>query len=97
MADARTVAPRNAFLTAIRFDVMTSIRMGVSSCSSFVTVAGPTFGKFVVSRGSMSLGESKGGLPPDDCVEDERVILEDSQRVIERFGRLNATGVEYEL
>src|SRR5258706_11591463 len=41
--------------------------------------------RFVVSRGSMSLGESKGGLPPDDCVEDERVILEDSQRVIERY------------
>jgi 8-oxoguanine deaminase len=41
--------------------------------------------RFVVSRGSMSLGESKGGLPPDDCVEDEHVILEDSQRVIERY------------
>jgi cytosine/adenosine deaminase-related metal-dependent hydrolase len=33
----------------------------------------------------MSLGESKGGLPPDDCVEDEAVILADSQRVIERY------------
>ena len=41
--------------------------------------------RFVVSRGSMSLGESKGGLSPDDCVEDERVILEDSLRVIERY------------
>jgi 8-oxoguanine deaminase len=41
--------------------------------------------RFVVSRGSMSLGESKGGLPPDDCVEDEDVILKDSQRVIERY------------
>jgi len=41
--------------------------------------------RFVVSRGSMSLGESKGGLPPDDCVEDEAAILEDSQRVIERY------------
>src|SRR6478736_271034 len=40
--------------------------------------------RFVVSRGSMSLGESKGGLPPDDCVEDEDDILKDSQRVIER-------------
>ena len=27
--------------------------------------------RFHASRGSMSLGESKGGLPPDDCVEDE--------------------------
>ena len=41
--------------------------------------------RFVVSRGSMSLGESKGGLPPDDCVEDEDVILRDSQRVIEQY------------
>src|SRR5262249_48759734 len=39
----------------------------------------------VVSRGSMSLGESKGGLPPDDCVEDEDEILKDSQRVIEQY------------
>jgi len=41
--------------------------------------------RFVVSRGSMSLGESKGGLPPDDCVEDEHAILKDSQRVIEQY------------
>jgi cytosine/adenosine deaminase-related metal-dependent hydrolase len=40
--------------------------------------------RFHASRGSMSLGESKGGLPPDDCVEDEEFILSDSQRVIER-------------
>jgi 8-oxoguanine deaminase len=33
----------------------------------------------------MSLGESKGGLPPDNCVEDEDFILKDSQRVIERY------------
>lgn len=41
--------------------------------------------RFAVSRGSMSLGESKGGLPPDDCVEDEDDILEDCERVIGRF------------
>lgn len=41
--------------------------------------------RFHASRGSMSLGESKGGLPPDDCVEEEDFILEDSQRVIERY------------
>lgn len=39
--------------------------------------------RFHCSRGSMSLGESKGGLPPDDCVEDEGFILEDSRRAIE--------------
>ena len=41
--------------------------------------------RFHASRGSMSLGESKGGLPPDDCVEDEAFILKDSQRVIESY------------
>jgi 8-oxoguanine deaminase len=37
------------------------------------------------SRGSMSLGESKGGLPPDNVVEDEEYILSDSQRLIETY------------
>ena len=37
------------------------------------------------SRGSMSLGESKGGLPPDRVVEAEDAILVDSQRLIEQY------------
>jgi len=37
------------------------------------------------SRGSMSLGESKGGLPPDSVVDSEDAILKDSQRLIERY------------
>jgi 8-oxoguanine deaminase len=37
------------------------------------------------SRGSMSLGESDGGLPPDDVVEAEGSILADSQRLIETY------------
>jgi cytosine/adenosine deaminase-related metal-dependent hydrolase len=37
------------------------------------------------SRGSMSLGESKGGLPPDSVVEEEAFILKDSQRLIETY------------
>jgi 8-oxoguanine deaminase len=37
------------------------------------------------SRGSMSLGESKGGLPPDSVVDSEDEILRDSQRLIERY------------
>lgn len=41
--------------------------------------------RFHASRGSMSLGESKGGLPPDDCVEDEDHILNDTVRVIDRY------------
>ncbi|MFM8322297.1 MAG: 8-oxoguanine deaminase [Chloroflexota bacterium] len=37
------------------------------------------------SRGSMSLGESQGGLPPDSVVQDEATILRDSQRLIETY------------
>lgn len=37
------------------------------------------------SRGSMSLGESQGGLPPDKVVEDEEYILKDTQRLIETY------------
>lgn len=37
------------------------------------------------SRGSMSLGESKGGLPPDSVVDTEEHILKDSQRLIETY------------
>lgn len=41
--------------------------------------------RFHASRGSMSLGQSKGGLPPDGCVEDEDKIMADCQRVIDKF------------
>ena len=41
--------------------------------------------RFHGARGSMSLGESKGGLPPDRVTEDEEVILRDSRRVVETF------------
>jgi 8-oxoguanine deaminase len=37
------------------------------------------------SRGSMSLGESQGGLPPDSVVESEEAILNDAQRLIETY------------
>ena len=33
----------------------------------------------------MSLGESKGGLPPDSCCEDETACLADMRRCIEDF------------
>jgi len=39
--------------------------------------------RFHPTRGSMSLGESQGGLPPDSVCQSESEILEDSQRVIE--------------
>jgi 8-oxoguanine deaminase len=41
--------------------------------------------RFHAARGSMSVGEAQGGLPPDSVVEDEEAILRDSQRVIERY------------
>jgi len=37
------------------------------------------------SRGSMSLGESQGGLPPDSVVDTEDSILKDSLRLIQRY------------
>ncbi len=41
--------------------------------------------RFHGSRGSMSVGESAGGLPPDSVVEDEEAILADTERVIDAF------------
>ena len=41
--------------------------------------------RFHPSRGSMSLGKSKGGLPPDSVVEDEDTILADCERVVEQY------------
>src|SRR5215211_6157842 len=41
--------------------------------------------RFHAARGSMSVGESQGGLPPDSVVEDEAAILADSRRVIEQY------------
>lgn len=41
--------------------------------------------RFHATRGSMSRGESQGGLPPDRVVEDEAFILKDTQRVIETY------------
>ena len=41
--------------------------------------------RFHAARGSMSLGRSKGGLPPDAVVEEEEAILRDSLRLIEQY------------
>lgn len=41
--------------------------------------------RFVASRGSMSLGEGDGGLPPDSVVEDEDAILADTARVVDAY------------
>ncbi len=41
--------------------------------------------RFHAARGALSIGESKGGLPPDNIVEDEPFILKDTQRVLETY------------
>jgi len=49
--------------------------------------------RFHASRGSMSVGESKGGLPPDSVVESEAAILADTQRAIETLHDGNRFGM----
>jgi cytosine/adenosine deaminase-related metal-dependent hydrolase len=41
--------------------------------------------RFHPCRGSMSLGRSRGGLPPDEVVEDEEAVLRDWERVVDAF------------
>ena len=41
--------------------------------------------RFHASRGSMSLGESQGGLPPDSVVEQPAAIEKDTRRLIETY------------
>ncbi len=49
--------------------------------------------RFHASRGSMSLGESQGGLPPDSVVEAEDAILADCRRAIETFHQRERFGM----
>lgn len=41
--------------------------------------------RFHPTRGSMSRGQSNGGLPPDDVVQTEEEILDDSRRLVETY------------
>jgi len=41
--------------------------------------------RFHPCRGSMALGESAGGLPPDEVVQEEKEILRDSEKLIEKW------------
>jgi len=41
--------------------------------------------RFIPCRGSMSLGESKGGLPPDSVVEEHDAILAHTEEMISRY------------
>jgi cytosine/adenosine deaminase-related metal-dependent hydrolase len=50
-----------------------------------IEAAQPFGFRFHAAHGSMSVGESKGGLPPDSVVEDEAFILSESRRLIETY------------
>ncbi|MCC3705573.1 8-oxoguanine deaminase [Rouxiella badensis] len=50
-----------------------------------VEVVGELGMRALLTRGSMSLGEDDGGLPPMHTVQSAEVILEDSQRLIQRY------------
>ena len=50
-----------------------------------IGAAGEIGMRFMASRGSMSRGHTRGGLPPDDCVELEADIIADCERVIARY------------
>ena len=41
--------------------------------------------RVTLTRGSMSLGEDEAGLPPQSTVQNEEMILEDSERLIHRY------------
>lgn len=41
--------------------------------------------RFHATRGSMDLGQSGGGLPPDSVVQTQVTIMRDSERAIDRF------------
>jgi cytosine/adenosine deaminase-related metal-dependent hydrolase len=54
-----------------------------------INAAGEVGMRLHASRGSMSVGESQGGLPPDIVVEDEDAILTDSSRLVESYHDAN--------
>ena len=50
-----------------------------------IEAAGEVGLRFTATRGSMSIGESQGGLPPDSVVEKPDDILKDCDRIIARY------------
>ncbi len=69
-ADHHYVFPENAEKTLIDKQIMAAREIGI---------------RFHATRGSMSLGEDAGGLPPMRVVQTETEILEDSQRLIDTY------------
>jgi 8-oxoguanine deaminase len=66
-ADHHYLFPRGQPLDLLDFSIVAAREVGM---------------RFHASRGSMSLGESAGGLPPDVMCQDENTILADCERVI---------------
>lgn len=50
-----------------------------------ITVAQELGMRFQPTRGSMSLGKTKGGLPPDDVVQSETEIQKDTERLVNKY------------
>ncbi len=50
-----------------------------------IEAAGEIGIRFHAGRGSMCLSEKDGGLPPDTVVQDEKTILDDSVRMVEKY------------
>lgn len=69
-ADHHYVFPHDASPNLIDIQIDAACQMGI---------------RFVATRGSMSLGKSLGGLPPDGVVQDESVIVHDTKRLIEAY------------
>ncbi len=68
--DHHYVFPKNSRKDLIDYQFKASSEIGI---------------RFHATRGSMSLGKDKGGLPPNDVVQTEEEILEDSERLIDKY------------
>ncbi|MGH9292031.1 MAG: 8-oxoguanine deaminase [Acidimicrobiales bacterium] len=68
------------------FDHHYVVPKGDDSVFDVIAAAGRRIGvRLHVARGSMDLGESKGGLPPDDVVEETAAILDSTAEVSKRL------------